>query len=335
MSVSRSASTKEKMLRVILVEDDNTYAEMVRRLLITKFELLHAKTLSELLDLGRHQEPDVILLDLGLPDGGDYISLVMKVVGRFRESAVIVTTGLDDEMLALEAMRAGAQDYLVKEMYVRDQMIRKIVHAHARHAAATRAAESTAALAAAASSSSMHITAVDPDMLTKKLEEMVERILNDKVLSKHHVRPRTDVFEPVPHSFNLGDFLNQVIKDNWKFISSVIAMVTIYVTDFRDTVRETADAVEYNAAAVQQTAKATKDLELKTRKENKQMREGLIYTLVTTMKATEHLQLMIEAAAPKVDFPKPDAELREAQAQTKNIEAARALFEEEDLTDAP
>src|SRR5690348_3861889 len=127
MPVTKSPSTSDKTLRIILVEDEQTYADMVRRLLIAKFEFQHAKSLAELLDLGRHQEPDVILLDLGLPDGGDYISLVMKVVARFRESAVIVTTGLDDEMLALEAMRAGAQDYLVKEMYVRDQMIRKIV----------------------------------------------------------------------------------------------------------------------------------------------------------------------------------------------------------------
>lgn len=335
MAVTKKPGSNDKALRVILVEDDQAYADMVRRLLITRFDLQHAKTLGELLDLGRHQEPDVILLDLGLPDGGDYIALVMKVCTRFRDSAVIVTTGLDDEMLALEAMRAGAQDYLVKEMYVRDQMIRKIVHAHARHTATVRTAESNAALAAAASSSSMHIAAVDPGLLSKKIEEVVERVIEDKILSKHHVRPRTDVFEAVPHSYNFGEFIAKIIKTNWKFLSSAIAMAAVYVTDFRDTVRDTAEAVQENAAIVEQTAKATKTLEDKQKKENQKLRDAVIFTFVTTVKATEHLERMIEVSAPKVNFPQPPPELRQAQREVQNIEAVRSLFEEEEEGHVP
>ena len=58
-------------------------------------------------------KPDVILLDLSLPD-----SRGLDTLGRVREYAgtapIIVLTGNDDEKLAIEAIGRGAQDYLVK-----------------------------------------------------------------------------------------------------------------------------------------------------------------------------------------------------------------------------
>jgi DNA-binding response OmpR family regulator len=56
---------------------------------------------------------DLILLDLGLPDsqGLDTLKSVHKNAAQV---AIIVLTGLDDESLGLEAVRQGAQDYLVK-----------------------------------------------------------------------------------------------------------------------------------------------------------------------------------------------------------------------------
>jgi len=56
---------------------------------------------------------DVVLLDLGLPD-----SQGLETLGKVRAQAaampIIVLTGLDDEVTAVEAVRQGAQDYLVK-----------------------------------------------------------------------------------------------------------------------------------------------------------------------------------------------------------------------------
>jgi hypothetical protein len=183
----------------------------------------------------------------------------------------------------------------------------------------------------------VRIAAVDPDILEKKLEEMVGRILEEKVLKQHHLRPRTDVFEPIPGASHFIETLVKLSKANWKFFSSAIAVISVYVTDFRNTVQNTATAVEENVIAVQQTAEATKKLEEKTRKENEKMREGLIFTLVTTVKSTEYLQRMIQAAAPKTDFPSPPPELRAAQKEAQNIDAARALFEgaEGDVDVAP
>jgi diguanylate cyclase (GGDEF)-like protein len=55
----------------------------------------------------------VVLLDLGLPDGQGIESFEL-VHGAFPEKPVVVLSGSKDERLALEAVQAGAQDYLVK-----------------------------------------------------------------------------------------------------------------------------------------------------------------------------------------------------------------------------
>src|SRR5207253_7121818 len=56
---------------------------------------------------------DVVLLDLGLPDSQGIDTFVRARRGAPNEPIVVIS-GLDDERLALEAVRSGAQDYLVK-----------------------------------------------------------------------------------------------------------------------------------------------------------------------------------------------------------------------------
>ena len=68
---------------------------------------------------------DIVLLDLGLPDS---IGLeTLKKIQVFNvKSPVIVMTGLDDEDIALESLREGAQDYLVKNRLTSDNILRGI-----------------------------------------------------------------------------------------------------------------------------------------------------------------------------------------------------------------
>src|SRR5207244_12730207 len=56
---------------------------------------------------------DVVALDLGVPDGQGLETFVRAGRGAPHEPIVVIS-GLDDEQLALEAVRSGAQDYLVK-----------------------------------------------------------------------------------------------------------------------------------------------------------------------------------------------------------------------------
>lgn len=73
-----------------------------------------------------------VLLDLGLPDGRgiDNIQVLREID---RSVAIVVLTGNDDERLASEAIRLGAQDYLVKGQYDAEKILRLMRHAIQRN----------------------------------------------------------------------------------------------------------------------------------------------------------------------------------------------------------
>jgi signal transduction histidine kinase len=104
-------------VRILLVEDNPGDARLLRETLreahSLSFDLVHASRLSEALELVATEAPEVVLLDLSLPDAHG-----METVGRMLDAApevpIIVLTGLADERVAVQAVQSGAQDYLVK-----------------------------------------------------------------------------------------------------------------------------------------------------------------------------------------------------------------------------
>ena len=102
-------------LRVLLVEDDDADAFLVRELLDevgAGVELTVARTLARAVELVPHA--DCVLLDLGLPDaqGLDGLRRLLAVAGG---AAVCVLTGLGDDHIGAAAVAEGAQDYLIKD----------------------------------------------------------------------------------------------------------------------------------------------------------------------------------------------------------------------------
>ena len=104
-------------IKILLVEDNPGDARLLREAMAevgsAKFELNHVDRLSEAVRRLGEERFDVILLDLSLPDGKG-INTVVRVREQALGVPIIVLTGLDDEALALDAVRAGAQDYLIK-----------------------------------------------------------------------------------------------------------------------------------------------------------------------------------------------------------------------------
>lgn len=104
-------------VRVLLVEDDAGDARLVAELLRDADEaavLASCTRLEEAVDPVSRGLADLVLLDLSLPD-----SFGIEGVRRLRAAApdipVVVLSGNTDEQIALEAVQAGAQDYLVKD----------------------------------------------------------------------------------------------------------------------------------------------------------------------------------------------------------------------------
>jgi CheY-like chemotaxis protein len=104
-------------LRVLVVEDDREIrALMQSSLSVEGFEVQTAVSLSEASALLRHSLPDVIVLDLGLPDG-DGVQLVREV--RTRHSLpIIVVSARHQEAQKIQLLDAGADDYLTKPFSV-------------------------------------------------------------------------------------------------------------------------------------------------------------------------------------------------------------------------
>jgi len=82
----------------------------------TLFELEHFDRLAPSLERLLKGGLDVVLLDLSLPDARGFEGLV-RIHAEAPSVPVIILTGLDDETFALEAVRKGAQDYLVKGQF--------------------------------------------------------------------------------------------------------------------------------------------------------------------------------------------------------------------------
>lgn len=110
-------------LRVLVVEDDREIrALMQSSLSVEGFEVRTAVSLSEAAALFRHDPPDVIVLDLGLPDG-DGVELVQEV--RMRHTLpIIVVSARHQEAQKIRLLDAGADDYLTKPFSVAELLAR-------------------------------------------------------------------------------------------------------------------------------------------------------------------------------------------------------------------
>lgn len=107
-------------VRILVIDDDTVDRKAVRRALggslELSFTLFEAETGAEGLALARAERPDCILLDYQLPDlsGLEFLARFADEAGEL-PAPVIKLTGTTDAAVAVEAMRRGARDYLVKD----------------------------------------------------------------------------------------------------------------------------------------------------------------------------------------------------------------------------
>ena len=110
-------------LRVLIVEDDRELRALMQSALsVEGFEVQTAVSVSEAGALVRHRPPDVIVLDLGLPDG-DGIELVREV-RRQHSLPILVVSARHQEAQKILLLDAGADDYLTKPFSVGELLAR-------------------------------------------------------------------------------------------------------------------------------------------------------------------------------------------------------------------
>ncbi len=136
-------------LVVLLIEDDRVDARYIEVLLAEsdtlRFELRHVERLAEGLKMLEQGGIDVVLLDLNLIEtrGQDTLEAMQDAYALV---PVVVMTTVGDEALSLEAMRRGAQDYLVKGEPDSESLITSLRYAIERFRAEQKVRESEARL---------------------------------------------------------------------------------------------------------------------------------------------------------------------------------------------
>jgi diguanylate cyclase (GGDEF)-like protein/PAS domain S-box-containing protein len=109
--------SKKSIKTVLLIEDNPGDARLLREMLqeegLYSSELLHADSMGCAEKILAEHAVDIILLDLGLPDAQG-LEAVRRAHAVAPRVPLVVLTGLDDEVLAAQALQEGAQDYLIK-----------------------------------------------------------------------------------------------------------------------------------------------------------------------------------------------------------------------------
>jgi PAS domain S-box-containing protein len=101
--IDDSESDRVTYLRYLQLDSENTY------------NIIETEMLEEGLEMWRSQQPDIVLIDLNLPDGDGLEFLEAINVDNARDRVpVIMLTGQGNEKMAVNAMKLGAADYLVK-----------------------------------------------------------------------------------------------------------------------------------------------------------------------------------------------------------------------------
>ena len=110
-------------LKVLVVEDDREIRGLLMSVLAVEgFEVRSAVTVREAQALLQHDSPDLVILDLGLPDG-DGADLLQRTRGM-AAPPVVVVSARHDEAQKIALLDAGADDYLVKPFGVGELLAR-------------------------------------------------------------------------------------------------------------------------------------------------------------------------------------------------------------------
>jgi two-component system KDP operon response regulator KdpE len=186
---------------ILLVEDEAPIRHFLRTSLQAEgYRLIEAETAEKALRTAAQQPPDLVLLDLGLPDldGQDALR-------RFREwlhAPIIVLSARDQEKQKVAALDGGADDYLTKPFSPAELLAR--IRVALRHAARLESQPESSTFTAGdlkidlatrrvfARSSEVHLTPIEYKLLTLLVRQagkvLTHRYLLNEVWGPHHLQ---------------------------------------------------------------------------------------------------------------------------------------------------
>ena len=124
--------TGSDVMRILMVEDNPADVRLIKEMLLemgnVRSSVTHVETLSEAIQHLETTSFDIALLDVTLPDS-EWPHTMLSVISCAPDVAVVILTGLDDEVRAIQSLKKGAQDYLVKGDIDSRSLCRTMQHA--------------------------------------------------------------------------------------------------------------------------------------------------------------------------------------------------------------
>ena len=188
------------IVKVLLVEDDEDDYIITRDLFSeipgSRFMLDWAKTFAQGLDAMLRNQHDVCLVDyrLGAHNG---VELLRTALAGGCQAPVILLTGVGQHQVDVEAMEAGAADYLVKAQLQSNSLERSIRYALQRKRAAAQAAFEQARLAAFGTDVGLALTRRDSlEAILDRCARAMVQYLNAGLAQISTFEPQKRLFEP-------------------------------------------------------------------------------------------------------------------------------------------
>jgi diguanylate cyclase (GGDEF)-like protein len=125
----------EETITVLLVEDEADHRLLFRKMLAAaggREKVVAVESLKRALDYLAHERADIVLLDLRLSDSQG-METFASLHAQHPGVPIIVLSGMSDEQMAVDAVRQGAQDYLVKGQFEAGLLSRAIRYGIERH----------------------------------------------------------------------------------------------------------------------------------------------------------------------------------------------------------
>jgi DNA-binding NtrC family response regulator len=197
---------KLRTINVLLIEDDIDIAGLIRNMLrgvgLVEYVTHHVVSLREGLSGLKSHKPDIIITDLGLPDSAG-LATVVRVKVAAPDIPIIVLTAQADGNMAIDALRRGSQDYLVKSRIDAATIDSSIRYALERHDVARNA------------------TRADRDRVVEETTGSMAHHINQPLqvlalLSDHLLQstdPKSKDFDLVQDLHNASVKIDQIVKE--------------------------------------------------------------------------------------------------------------------------
>src|SRR5579871_6106012 len=121
---------RNSMAKIIIVDDDPAMVSVLSEVLREhRHEVIPANGPDRAFDLVQEEQPDLVLADIEMPEGKPFgLKLLQQVKEYNRSIPMIMITGQGTKERAVQALRAGAQDFIEKPFQI-DELVRRVDNA--------------------------------------------------------------------------------------------------------------------------------------------------------------------------------------------------------------